>query len=104
MFHGDGLKLVNRFYLQDGEDPANPLVSPLYADLRGLPPMLIHVGADETLLDDSTALAERAREAGVRVQIDIWQAVPHVWQMFLQMMPEARASLQAAASFLQNPA
>lgn len=104
MFHGEGLKLVNNYYLRDGEDPANPLVSPLYADLRGLPPMLIHVGADETLLDDSTALAERAKQAGVQVQINVWPAVPHVWQMFVQMMPEARASLRAAASFLQNPA
>ena len=65
--------------------------------------MLIHVGADETLLDDSTALAERAKQAGVQVQINVWPAVPHVWQMFVQMMPEARASLRAAASFLQNP-
>ena len=105
MFFGAGLARAKEFYLADtGRDPADPLVSPLYADLRGLPPMLIHVGSDETLRDDSTALATRARAAGVSVDITLWPVVPHVWQMFHPFVPEGRQSLAAAASFLRQEA
>jgi acetyl esterase/lipase len=83
-----------------GGDPRDPLASPLYADLRGLPPLLIHVGADETLRDDSTELAARARAAGVQVDLTVWPAVPHVWQMFHPFVPEGRQSLAAASAFL----
>jgi acetyl esterase/lipase len=98
MFHGANIGKGAGFYLGDA-DPRNPLASPLYADLSGLPPLLIHVGANETLLDDSTRLAERARAAGVRVEIKIWPVVPHVWQL-VPFMPEAKQSLREAASFL----
>jgi acetyl esterase/lipase len=101
MFHGEGLKRAAEFYLC-GADPRDPLASPLYADLKGLPPLLIHVGADETLLDDSTLLAERARAAGVPVELQVWPAVPHVWQMFHPFLPEGRQSLDAAAEFLSR--
>jgi len=99
MFFGDGLKRAQEFYLS-GADPHDPLASPLYAELKGLPPMLVHVGADETLLDDSTRLAERARAAGVPVESKIWPAVPHDWHLFRQFMPEGRQSLQEASEFL----
>lgn len=98
MFRGANISKGARFYLGDA-DPRNPLASPLYADLRGLPPMLIHVGKDETLLDDSTRLADSARAAGVRVEMKIWPVVPHVWQL-IPAMPEARRSLREAARFL----
>jgi monoterpene epsilon-lactone hydrolase len=101
MFHGKGLRRAAEFYLCGG-DPRNPLASPLYADLKGLPPLLIHVGADETLLDDSTMLAERARAAGVAVELKVFPAVPHVWQMFHRFLPEGRQSLDAAAEFLSR--
>jgi acetyl esterase/lipase len=101
MFHGAGIGEVVRYYLEPaGVDPATPLASPLFADLRGLPPMLIHVGADEVLRDDSTQLAERARAAGVRVELEVWPVVPHVWQLLHTVIPEGRASLRKAASFL----
>jgi acetyl esterase/lipase len=87
-----------------GGDPRNPLISPLFADLRGLPPLLIHVGADETLRDDSTELAKRARAAGVPVHLTMWPVVPHVWQMFHPFVPEGRESLAAAAAFLRQMA
>jgi len=87
-----------------GGDPRDPLASPLYADLRGLPPLLIHVGADETLRDDSTELATRARAAGVRVELTLWPVVPHVWQLFHQFVPEGRQSLAAASAFLSQAA
>jgi acetyl esterase/lipase len=81
-------------------DPHTPLASPVYADLQGLPPLLIHAGAREILRDDSTRLAERARLAGVRVDARIWDVVPHVWQLAHGFVPEARKSLQLAAKFL----
>jgi monoterpene epsilon-lactone hydrolase len=105
MFRCTGLGRATEFYLADtGGDPRDPLVSPLYADLRGLPPLLIHVGADETLRDDSTELAARARAAGVRVEMTVWPVVPHVWQMFHPFVPEGRQSLAAAAAFLRQAA
>jgi monoterpene epsilon-lactone hydrolase len=105
MFFGSGLARATEFYMaESGGDPRDPLASPLYADLRGLPPLLIHVGADETLRDDSTELAARARAAGVRVELILWPAVPHVWQMFHLFVPEGRQSLSAASAFLRQTA
>lgn len=105
MFHGSGLGRATEFYMADGGgDPRDPLASPLYADLRGLPPLLIHVGADETLRDDATELARRACAAGVRVELTVWPAVPHVWQLFHRFVPEGRQSLTAAAAFLRQAA
>jgi acetyl esterase/lipase len=105
MFYGSGLARATEFYLGDtGTDPHDPLASPIYADLRGLPPLLIHVGEDETLRDDSTELANRARAAGVRVEITLWPVVPHVWQLFHPFVPEGRQSLAAASAFLRHAA
>jgi len=96
----DTVKIAPRVALYLGTtDPRHPLASPLYADLSGLPPLLIHVGSDEVLLDDSTRLAERASVAGVRVELKIWPVVPHTWQLAPQI-PEARQSLREAADFL----
>ncbi|MGA3042879.1 MAG: alpha/beta hydrolase [Bryobacteraceae bacterium] len=105
MFYGSGLGRATEFYMGDpGGDPHDPLASPLYADLRGLPPLLIQVGADETLRDDSTELAARARAAGVRVELKLWPVVPHVWQMFHPFVPEGRQSLDLASTFLRTEA
>jgi acetyl esterase/lipase len=100
MFSGSDVAASARYYLGD-TDPRNPLASPLYADLAGLPPLLIHVGADEVLRDDSTRLAERARAAGVPVQLKIWPVVPHAWQLAPHRIPEARQSLRESAAFLR---
>ena len=100
MFFGAGLGRATEFYLAAGGDPRDPLASPLYADLRGLPPLLIHVGGHETLLDDSTQLAERARAAGVAAALTVWPVVPHVWQLFHPFVPEGRRSLAEACAFL----
>ncbi|HKW62981.1 MAG TPA: alpha/beta hydrolase [Candidatus Acidoferrum sp.] len=99
MFDGADIGPSARYYLGNA-DPRNPLASPLYADLSGLPPLLIHVGADECLRDDSTRVAEKARAAGVPVELKIWSVVPHAWQLALQVLPEARQSLREAAEFL----
>jgi epsilon-lactone hydrolase len=98
LFHGDTIARAAGYYLGSA-DPRNPLASPLYADLTGLPPMLIHVGENEVLLDDSRRLAERARAAGVRVDLKIWPVVPHDWPL-VPAMPEARQSLREVSSFL----
>jgi acetyl esterase/lipase len=89
-----------RNYLGQG-DPRDPLVSPLYADLKGLPPLLIQVGNRETVLDDSTMFAEKARSAGVDTELQIWDGMIHVFQMFLEI-PEARQAIAATAKFLRR--
>jgi epsilon-lactone hydrolase len=83
-----GLLPMAAAYLS-GQDPCTPLASPLYADLRGLPPLLVHVGTAETLLDDATRLAERARAAGVAVDLEAWDDMIHVWHAFAPLLPEA---------------
>lgn len=101
MFHGADIGPSGRYYLGDG-DPRNALASPLYADLSGLSPLLIHVGADECLRDDSTRVAEKAKAAGVPVELKVWPVVPHAWQLALQILPEARQSLRETSEFLSR--
>jgi acetyl esterase/lipase len=69
--------------------PTDPLANPLYADLAGLPPMLIQVGGDETLLDDSHRFAERARAAGVEVTVEVYPEMQHVFHFMAGNAPEA---------------
>jgi acetyl esterase/lipase len=84
-----------------GADPHQPLLSPaVYADLTGFPPMLIQVGTNEILLDDSTRLAALARDAGVDVILDVTADVPHVFQSFAGLLDEADEALDRAAFFL----
>jgi len=98
MLVSDRLREGGEVYL-NGADPTNPFASPLYGALAGLPPILIQVGAGEILRDDSTRLAARAREAGVRVELKIWERMPHVWQISHGFLPEARRALDEAAAF-----
>jgi acetyl esterase/lipase len=102
MFHGPGTAAGAAFYLGT-TDARTPLASPYYADLHGLPPLLIHAGDREILRDDSTRLAAKAREAGVSVEEKIWPVVPHVWQL-AAFVPEARQSLARAITFVTNAA
>jgi acetyl esterase/lipase len=89
---------VAKLYLRD-LDPRHPLVSPIYADLRGLPPMLVHVGNDECLLDDSVRLVERAKEAGVETEFKIWDEMWHVFHGF--PIPEARQAIEEIGAFVR---
>ncbi len=84
-----------------GADARNPLASPLYADLRRLPPMLIQVGTWETLYDDAARLAERAQAAGVEVAFEPWDEAIHVWQLFAAA-PEAREATERIGGFLRE--
>lgn len=77
----------------------SPQISPLYADLRGLPPLLIQAGSDELLLDDATRLAQKAHKAGVTVTLQIWDGLFHVFPA-MPFLPEARQALQEAARFV----
>jgi epsilon-lactone hydrolase len=88
-------------YLQ-GQDPRTPLASPLHANLRGLPPLLIQVGQSETLLDDASRLAERARTAGVDVTYEPWPDMIHVWQGFGSFLPEARQAIDRIGEFIRQ--
>jgi len=78
-----------------------PLLSPLYADLRGLPPLLVQVGSDEVLLDDALGLGERARAAGVDVTVEEWPAMIHVWHWFLPMLAEAERAIGVIGDFVR---
>jgi len=79
-----------------------PSASPLYADLRGLPPVALHVGSTELLLDDATRLAQGIHDTGGVCQLEIFENVPHGWQMLVGLVPEAGRSLRAAAAFAQE--
>ncbi len=85
-----------------GSDPADPAVSPLHADLAGLPPMLVHVGGREVLHDDSAELVHRARAAGVEVELADRDELIHVWHLFAGNLPEADAALDEVAAFLRG--
>lgn len=88
-------------YLDDA-DPENPLASPLYGDLKGLPPLLIHVGTAEILLDDSLRFAERARNVGVPATLTVEDDLIHVWHYFAQLIPEGEKSLKEIGAFIRG--
>ncbi|HEX5528509.1 MAG TPA: alpha/beta hydrolase [Methylomirabilota bacterium] len=95
-----GIDEMARAYL--GATPARtPLASPLFADLRGLPPLLIHVGSDEVLLDDAVQLADRAKAAGVDATLEVWDRMIHVWHWFLPMLDEAQSAVDGIGRFVQ---
>jgi monoterpene epsilon-lactone hydrolase len=85
-----------------GQDARADLASPLFADLAGLPPLLIQVGSAEVLLDDSLRLAVRAAESEVDVSLDVVAGAPHVFQYFTGFLPEADEALERAATFVRR--
>lgn len=85
-----------------GRDPHDPLISPVYADLHGLPPLLFHVGEDEILLDDSIRMMEHARAAGVDAEVVVWPHMWHVFQAFSMFVPEGRESLEQIGEFIHS--
>ena len=92
--------LYNLDYAGD-EDPANPYISPLFGDFAGFPPMLVQAGSIEMLLCDSTRLAQKAREAGVKVRISIYEEMFHVFQMAELMLPESKQAWEEVGKFLR---
>ena len=81
-------------------DPKDPLVSPVHANFRGLPPMLIHVGDAEILLDDATRVAKSAKLAGVDVELEVWDDMPHVWHVFAKILPEGQQAIDKIGKFV----
>ena len=98
-----GVEEMARAYL-GATPPRTPLASPLFADLRGLPPLLIHVGTDEVLLDDAVQLAERAKAAGVDATLEVYDRMIHVWHWFLPMLDEAQTAVEAIGRFVRSRA
>jgi len=96
-----GLRAMAGHYLQ-GADPRDPLASPIFADLSGLPPLMIQVGSSEILLDDAVRLAGAAGAGGTAVRLEIWPEMIHVWQSFAFMLPEGREAIEAAGRFLRD--
>jgi monoterpene epsilon-lactone hydrolase len=96
------LLAVARNYLGASGDPRDPLASPLYADLSGLPPLLIQVGDREVVLDDARMFADKARAAGVTVDLEVWDEMIHVFQLFPSELPEARRAIARIGDFLRD--
>jgi acetyl esterase/lipase len=86
----------------NGADPRTPLASPIYAELKGLPPMLIQVGSAETLLDDAVGLARVAGAADVRVTLEVWPDMIHAWHLFYQQVAAGRHALAAVGAFIRS--
>lgn len=84
-----------------GADPKNPLVSPVFGDLRGLPPLLIQAGTAEAIEDDAVRLAMAAQAAGVAVTLELYEDMIHVWHAFAPRLPEATATIERLAAWLQ---
>ncbi len=95
-----GLREAGALYM-DGRDPADPMASTLFAKLAGLPPLLLQVGGDEVLLDDSRLLAERARVAGVDATLRVFDSMWHVFQFHAPEVPEAQAAMNDIAAFIR---
>jgi acetyl esterase/lipase len=97
----EALRTRARDYL-GARDTATPLASPIFADLTGLPPLLVQVGSHEILLDDAVRLASRAADHDVPVELQVWPEVPHVFQGFAALLDDAEDALNAAAAFLKR--
>ena len=88
-------------YYLNGADPRDPLASPIYGDLRGLPPLLIQVGTSETLLDDSRDFTTRARAEGCTVVLEEWPEMIHGWQQLAHVLPEGQAAIDRIGEFVR---
>lgn len=100
VLHPRAAKRYNRSYVA-GRDARNALISPVFGDWAGLPPLLVHAGEDEVLRADALRIEEVARAAGVDVRVEIYPRMWHVWQINLEV-PQARQSLDAIAGFLTS--
>jgi acetyl esterase/lipase len=100
-FNPQDLPVVARYYCPDENEWRNPLVSPVFANVAGLPPMLIQVGDHEILLSDSTRLAENLEKSGVDVELEVWPDMWHVFQFFVGKMPESRQAIVKIGEYIR---
>lgn len=101
MFAGVTIRRAAEFYA-GGVNKRDPLLSPLYASFKGFPPLLVHASRDEVLRDDSVRLVEAVQRAGGHARLRLWNRVPHVWQFFPAVLPEARESLNDVQLFVKS--
>ena len=101
MVQREGLVSMAGVYLADA-DPRSPLTAPMYADLGGLPPLLIQVGASETLFDDAVRLEAKARAAGVETTFEEWEDMIHVWHIFAPILDEGQEAIERMAEFMRD--
>lgn len=99
MFAADTIRRAAQLVVGN-EDARDPLLSPVFGDYRDFPPLLLHASTHEVLRDDAVRVAERARAAGVPVQLRLWPRVPHVWQFLSAVLPEAEQSVSEAVQFM----
>jgi len=100
LLHPNAIEFFDVSYLNN-QDPKNPLISPFYADLRGLPPILMHIGEDEMLRDNAVKLFSSAKEAGANVTYKVYPRMWHVWQMYPEL-PQTEQSLNEITDFLTS--
>ena len=93
---------IARMYVGEKGSLREPLAAPINADLNDLPPLFIQVGNAETLLDDSTRLADRAKESGVDVTLQIWEEMPHVWHLAAPNLPEGQEAIDKIGEFVRQ--
>ncbi|MEL6627110.1 MAG: alpha/beta hydrolase [Bacteroidota bacterium] len=84
-------------------DLKHPMISPLFGDLKGLPPIFVQVSDHEVLTDDSMRLDAKVREVGGQIEVQVWEGMLHVWQLFWRYIPEGQQALQEMAAFIKSP-
>jgi acetyl esterase/lipase len=99
---GDGLKAMATAYLGSSGDARDPFVSPIHGDWTGAPPMLIHVGTNEVLLDDSRTLTKVCRDAGVEVTLEEWDGMVHVWHSFYGLIDDAERAVDRIGEWVKE--
>lgn len=103
MLNSKALKALGRHHMGN-LDPKSPLISPAYAELHGLPPLMIHVGSNEVLLDDARSIRRNAKRAGVSLKYREWPDMPHVFPIFHHYLPEGRKAIEQMADFVRHVA
>ncbi len=97
----EGLDLLKKAYLRK-HDPRDPLVSPTYGDLRGIPPLFVQTGTHEVLLDDISDFVRKAEEEGVDVTFDVWEGMFHCWQIFSSVLPEGQQAIDNIGAYIRE--
>ncbi|HII83709.1 MAG TPA: alpha/beta hydrolase, partial [Methanobacterium subterraneum] len=95
------LENFKKSYLK-GQNPSNPLASPIYGNLEGIPPLLMQCGSRELLLCDVNRLRDLAIEKDVKVNLEVWQGMFHSWQLFYSHLPESEGSLRSIGDFVKG--
>ncbi|WP_139490542.1 alpha/beta hydrolase [Brevibacillus dissolubilis] len=97
----EAMTVAPKLYLGDA-DPKHPHVSPIFADLHGMPPLLVHVGTDEILYDDAVRLVDRAQADGVDVTLKVWEGMWHVFQAFAPLVREGQEAIDEIGEFIRK--